>query len=64
MPQPLSEAELKALVEQGIAETGAASPRDMGKVMGWLSPRTRSRADGKQVSQLVTQLLAARAAGS
>jgi uncharacterized protein YqeY len=64
MPQPLSEAELKALVEQGIAETGAASPRDMGKVMGWLSPRTRGRADGKQVSQLVTQLLAARAAGS
>jgi len=64
MPQPLSEAELKALVERGIAETGAASPRDMGKVMGWLSPRTRGRADGKQVSQLVTQLLAARAAGS
>ena len=64
MPQPLSEAELKTLVEQGIAETGAASPRDMGKVMGWLSPRTRGRADGKQVSQLVTQALAARAAGS
>ena len=65
MPQPLGEeAELKALVEQAIAETGAASPRDMGKVMGWLSPRTRGRADGKQVSQLVTQLLAARAAGS
>jgi len=64
MPQPLSEAELTTLVEQGIAETGAASPRDMGKVMGWLSPRTRGRADGKQVSQLVTQALAARAAGS
>ncbi|HJX67933.1 MAG TPA: GatB/YqeY domain-containing protein [Candidatus Limnocylindrales bacterium] len=64
MPQPLSEAELKGLVEQGIAETGAISPREMGKVMGWLSPRTRGRADGKQVSQLVTQLLAARAAGS
>ncbi len=61
MPQPLSEAELEALVEQAIAETGAASPRDMGKVMGWLSPRTRGRADGKQVSQLVTQMLAARA---
>ena len=64
MPQPLGEAELKALVEQAIRETGAASPRDMGKVMGWLSPRTRGRADGKQVSQLVTQLLAARAGGS
>jgi len=64
MPQPLSEGELKALVEQAIAETGAASPRDMGKVMGWLSPKTRGRADGKVVSQLVTQLLAAHAAGS
>jgi uncharacterized protein YqeY len=64
MPQPLSETELRALVEQAIAETGAASPRDMGKVMGWLSPKTRGRADGKVVSQLVTQLLAARAARS
>ena len=64
MPQPLSETELRALVEQAIAETGAASPRDMGKVMGRLSPKTRGRADGKVVSQLVTQLLAARAAGS
>ena len=64
MPQPLSETELKALVVQAIAETGAASPRDIGKVMGWISPTTRGRADGKAVSQLVTQLLAARAAGS
>jgi len=64
MPQPLSETELKVLVEQAIAETGAASPRDMGKVMGWISPKTRGRADGKVVSQLVTQLLTARAAGS
>lgn len=61
MPQPLTEAELVALVEQAIAETGAVTPRDMGKVMGLLAPRTRGRADGKQVSQLVTQLLAARA---
>ena len=64
MPQPLSETELTALVWQAIAETGAATPRDMGKVMGWISPKTRGRADGKVVSQLVTQLLAARAAGS
>jgi uncharacterized protein YqeY len=64
MPRPLSQAELQALVEQAISETGASSPRDMGKVMGWLSPKTRGRADGKVVSQLVTQLLAAGAAGS
>ena len=64
VPQQLTETELRALVDQAIAETGAASPRDMGKVMGWLSPRTRGKADGKAVSQLVTQLLAARSAGS
>jgi uncharacterized protein len=64
MPQPLSNVELRALIDQAIAESGATSPRDMGKVMGWLSPKTRGRADGKVVSQLVTQVLAARAAGS
>ena len=64
MPRALTDAELRTLVEEAIADTGAASPRDIGKVMGWLSPRTRGRADGKVVSQLVTQLLAARAAGS
>jgi uncharacterized protein YqeY len=62
LPKPLTEAELRALVDQAIAETGAASPRDMGKVMGWLSPKIRGRADGKVASQLVTQTLAARAA--
>jgi hypothetical protein len=64
MPQPLSDAELRALIDQAIAESGATSPRDMGKVMGWLSPKTRGRADGKTVSQLVTQVLAARVTGS
>jgi uncharacterized protein YqeY len=64
MPQQLSDAELRTLVEQAVAETGATSPRDMGKVMGWLSPKTRGRADGKVLSQLVTQLLSARASGS
>jgi uncharacterized protein YqeY len=64
MPQPLSDAELRTLVEQAVVETGATSPRDMGKVMGWLSPKTRGRADGKVLSQLVTQLLSARASGS
>jgi uncharacterized protein YqeY len=61
MPKPLSEAELGALIDEAITATGAAGPRDIGKVMAWLSPKTRGRADGKQVSQLVTQALAARA---
>ena len=58
LPQALSEDEIAALVREGIAATGASSARDMGKVMGWLSPRTRNRADGKRVSELVVQALA------
>jgi uncharacterized protein len=59
LPQALSEDEIAALVREGISATGASSARDMGKVMGWLSPRTRGRADGKHVSELVVQALAA-----
>jgi len=59
LPQQLSEPEIQALVDEGIAATGASSARDLGKVMGWLAPRTRGRADGKQVSALVAQSLAA-----
>lgn len=58
LPQALSEDELRALVEEAVAATGASSPRDLGKVMGWLSPRTRNRADGKVVSGLVAGALA------
>ncbi len=58
LPQALTEDELRALVDQGVAETGAASARDLGKVMGWLSPRIRGRADGKLASGLVAQALA------
>ena len=58
LPQPLTEAELTALVGEGIAATGATSARDLGKVMGWLAPRTRGRADGKVVSGMVAQRLA------
>jgi hypothetical protein len=58
LPQALTDAELGELVHQAIEATGAASARDMGKVMGWLAPRTRARADGKRVSELVGQALA------
>jgi uncharacterized protein YqeY len=58
LPQPLSEAEIRGLVDEGIAATGASSARDLGRVMGWLAPRTRGRADGKQVSGLVARALA------
>ena len=58
LPEALSEDELRALVDEAIAATGAASARDLGKVMGWLSPRTRGRADGKVVSGMVAAALA------
>jgi uncharacterized protein YqeY len=58
LPAALSEDEVGALVDEAIAATGAASPRDMGKVMRWLAPKTRGRADGKHVSELVAQALA------
>ena len=58
LPEALGETELKALVDEGIKATGATSARDLGKVMGWLSPRTRGRADGKVVSGMVAAALA------
>ncbi|HEY4752596.1 MAG TPA: GatB/YqeY domain-containing protein, partial [Candidatus Limnocylindrales bacterium] len=58
LPQQLTDDELRALVDEAVAATGAASARDMGKVMGWLSPKIRGRADGKAASGLVAQALA------
>lgn len=58
LPQALTDDEIRTLVAEAIGATGAASPRDLGKVMGWLSPKTRGRADGRRVSELVAQALA------
>ncbi len=58
LPQQLSEDELRALVDDAVSATGATSARDLGKVMGYLSPKIRGRADGKVVSGLVAQALA------
>jgi uncharacterized protein YqeY len=57
LPQPLSEAELRALVAEGIRETGAAGPRDAGRVVGWVMSRTQGRAEGKRVAELVQEAL-------
>ena len=59
LPEQLSEDDLRSMVDEAITQTGASSPRDMGKVMGWLSPKTRGRADGRRVSELVAASLAA-----
>ena len=58
LPTALTADELRALVDQAVAETGATSARDLGRVMGVLSPRIRGRADGKVASGLVAQALA------
>ncbi|HEX6140491.1 MAG TPA: GatB/YqeY domain-containing protein [Candidatus Limnocylindria bacterium] len=58
LPRPLSADELEALVRAAVAEAGASSPAEMGRVMGRLMPQTRGRADGKAVSDLVRQVLA------
>lgn len=50
MPQALSEAEIDALIEAAIVETGASSGRDMGKVVGALKPKVAGRADMGAVS--------------
>ena len=57
LPQALTEDELRALVSAAVAETGATTPAEMGKVMGALAPKIKGRADGKVVSDMVrTQL--------
>ncbi|PSR23628.1 MAG: aspartyl-tRNA amidotransferase [Sulfobacillus acidophilus] len=53
LPQPLTESELMELIDEAIHATGAGGPRDLGRVMGWLSPKTRGRADGAIVSEHV-----------
>jgi uncharacterized protein YqeY len=57
LPQAMTADELRPLVHAAIAETAAASPADMGKVMKALMPRVAGRAPGDQVSQMVRDLL-------
>jgi len=57
LPEPISDDQLEGLVRAAIAETGATSPADLGRVMGKVVPQTKGRADGKAVSDLVRRLL-------
>nr|WP_255781267.1 GatB/YqeY domain-containing protein [Geobacillus sp. YHL] len=57
MPTPLTEDELRELIEQTIKEVGASSKADMGKVMGAIMPKVKGRADGSLVNKLVQQQL-------
>lgn len=57
LPQQLSDEELRALVGDVVAETGASSPKEMGQVMSQVMPKVQGRADGKRVSAVVKELL-------
>jgi uncharacterized protein len=58
MPEPLSEEELERIVDDAIAENGATSMRDMGRVMKDVMPQIAGRADGAAVSQMLREKLA------
>jgi uncharacterized protein YqeY len=58
MPEPLSEEELEEIVDDAIAENGATSLQDLGRVMADVMPQVAGRADGSSVSQLVREKLA------
>ena len=58
MPAPLSEDELEEIIDDAIAEVGATSIRDLGRVMADVMPQVSGRADGSVVSQLVREKLA------
>lgn len=57
LPEQLSESEIKNIVEEAINEVGATTMKDMGKVMGAVTPKVKGRADNKIVSSLVKELL-------
>ena len=58
MPEPLSEEQLEEIVDDAIAEVGATSMRDIGRVMADVMPQVAGRADGSAVRQLVREKLA------
>ncbi len=57
MPAQMGEEEIKTLVKEAIAQTGASTPQDIGKVMGALMPKTKGKADGSLVSKIVKEEL-------
>lgn len=57
LPAQLSEDEVRELVKAAVEQTGAATPKDMGKVMGVLMPKVKGRADGKMVNNIVKSFL-------
>jgi uncharacterized protein len=59
LPAQMSREEIEAVVKDAVAETGASGPKDMGAVMAVVRPKTQGKADGKLVSEIVKNALAA-----
>jgi uncharacterized protein len=57
LPEQMSDDELREIVGNAVAESGASSPQEMGKVMGLVMPHVKGRADGKRVSATVKEML-------
>jgi len=57
LPAQLSKEELMEIVKEAIAETGATSMKDMGKIMAAVMPKTKGRADGKEINAIVKEML-------
>jgi len=57
LPQQMTEEEIRELLTRVIAEVGAQTPKDIGKVMGKVAPLIKGKADGKQVNQILQQML-------
>jgi uncharacterized protein YqeY len=57
MPEQASDEELEAIVGDAVAESGASSPQEMGKVMALVMPKVKGRADGKRISAIAKQKL-------
>ena len=57
LPDQLSETEIETIVKEGIIETKATSSKDIGKVMSWVMPKVKGKADGKIISATVNAIL-------
>lgn len=58
LPDQLSEEEVRSMVREAIDQSGAAGPRDLGRIMGAVMPRVKGRADGRLVNDIVRECLA------
>jgi uncharacterized protein len=57
LPEQMPDDELRGIVGDAVAESGASSPKEMGKVMSLVMPKVKGRAEGKRVSELVREAL-------